>query len=93
MRRLLWLGIGLALGALAFRKLTQMAQKMTPGGMAKSFGAALTELAQAVGDFVADVREAMAEREQTLREGAGLDTAARESAGRHAGSPGGAAVE
>ena len=36
MRRLLWLGIGLAVGALVVRKVTRTAQSYTPGGIATS---------------------------------------------------------
>jgi flagellar motor switch protein FliM len=73
MRRLFWLGVGLALGALVFRKLNQTAQRLTPRNMAQSTGSALAELTQAVQDFAAEVRENMREREVELREGAGLD--------------------
>jgi adenylosuccinate lyase len=88
MRRLFWLGIGLALGALVFRKLNQTARRLTPRNMAQSTGSALAELTQAVQDFAAEVRESMREREVELREGAGLDAGdvAR------AGAPGGTAT-
>ena len=89
MRRLFWLGIGLALGALVFRKLSQTAQRMTPTNMAQSAGSALAELTQAVQDFAAEVRESMRERELELREGAGLDA---DDAGMPAGMPGGTAT-
>lgn len=92
MRRLFWLGIGLALGALAFRKLNQVAGKMTPTGMAKSLGTGLAELSEAVRDFAADVRDGMHEQEQALREGAGLDSTPAEAA-RRAGSSGGTGAE
>ena len=88
MRRLFWLGVGLALGALVFRKLNQAAQRMTPNSMAKSVGSALAELTEAVQDFAADVRESMREREMELREGAGLDAG---DAALQAGPPGGTA--
>ncbi len=73
MRRLFWLGIGLALGALIFRKMTQVAERLTPSGLAQSAGAALAELSEAVREFAADVREGMSEHEAQLREGAELD--------------------
>jgi adenylosuccinate lyase len=73
MRRLFWLGVGLALGALVFRKLNQTAQRLTPRNIAQSTGSALAELTQAVQDFAAEVRESMREREVELREAAGLD--------------------
>jgi adenylosuccinate lyase len=88
MRRLFWLGIGLALGALVFRKLNQTAQRLTPRNMAQSTGSALAELTQAVQDFAAEVRESMREREVELREGAGLDAGDVAPAG----APGGTAT-
>ena len=82
MRRLFWLGVGLAIGALAFRKLSQMTQRATPGSLAQSLGSGLAQLSEAIRDFTADVRANMHEHEIALREGAGLDAAA---APRHAG--------
>jgi hypothetical protein len=73
MRRLFWLAMGITIGALVVRKLSRAAEKMTPGGIASSLADALRDLADAIGEFGADVREAMAEREQELRAGTGLD--------------------
>ena len=73
MRRLFWLAMGITIGVLAVRKLSRAAEKMTPGGIASSIAEALRDLADAIGDFGADVREAMAERENELRAGTGLD--------------------
>ena len=73
MRRLFWLAMGITIGALVVRKLSRAAEKMTPGGIAGSIAEALRELADAIGDFGADVRHAMAERENELRAGTGLD--------------------
>ena len=36
MKRLLWLGIGLAVGAIAVRKATRKASEFTPSGIATS---------------------------------------------------------
>lgn len=74
MRRLFWLGLGAAVGVLVVRKFSQAAQKLTPQGVAQSFAAGLTELAEALRDFVTDVREAMSSQEAALREAAGLDS-------------------
>jgi hypothetical protein len=41
--------------------------------MAQGIAASLGELADALRDFGADVRDAMAEREEQLREASGLD--------------------
>lgn len=73
MRRLFWLAMGITIGVLVVRKLSAAAEKMTPAGIAGSLSAALRELAEAIGEFGADVREAMAERELELRAGTGLD--------------------
>lgn len=75
MRRLFWLALGASLGVLIFRKLADAAHKLTPQGIAASFGAGLNELAYSLRDFVDDVREAMSSQESVLREAAGLDTA------------------
>lgn len=73
MKRLFWLAMGITIGVLVVRKLSAVAQKLTPGGMVGSLTQALGELAESLRDFSADVRAAMAEREAELREGAGLD--------------------
>jgi hypothetical protein len=72
-RRLFWLGLGLALGALIFRRLSRAAEQLTPKGLANSAGAALAELTAAIQDFAADVRQGMVEHEAVLREAAELD--------------------
>lgn len=73
MRRLFWLALGVTLGALIVRKLSRLAARVTPSGLAQSIGAGLSELADAVSDFAADVRAAMHEREAELRAATGLD--------------------
>jgi hypothetical protein len=73
MRRLFWLAMGVTIGALLVRKVSRAAQKLTPRGMAGGIGAGLSELADAIRDFAADVREAMTERETELRQATGLD--------------------
>lgn len=73
MRRLFWLAMGVTIGALLVRKLSRAAEKLTPSGMAQGLAGALRELADSIGDFAADVRAAMAERETELRRSTGLD--------------------
>ena len=73
MRRLFWLAMGVTIGALIVRKLSRAAERLTPGGLAGGVANALNELAAAVRDFAADVREAMADRESELRAATGLD--------------------
>jgi len=65
-RRLVWLGIGVAIGVTAARKATHIARAATPAGVAENIGSALSELANAIGTFGADVRAGMDEREQEL---------------------------
>jgi hypothetical protein len=66
MKRLLWLGIGLAVGALVFRAATRKAQQFTPGGIASSLSESAGGLVESVRSFVDDVRDGMAEREQEI---------------------------
>jgi hypothetical protein len=73
MRRLFWLAMGVTIGALVVRKLSQAAEKMTPQGIAASLADSLRDLAEAIGDFGADVRAAASAREEELRAGTGLD--------------------
>lgn len=73
MRRLFWLVMGITIGAMVVRKLSRVAEKLTPKGMATGLGQGLADLADAIRDFGADVREAMQEREAQLRESTGLD--------------------
>ena len=73
MRRLFWLAMGITIGALVVRRLSRAAEKLTPQGIAGSLADGLRELAEAIGDFGADVRAAAALREDELRAGTGLD--------------------
>ena len=66
MRRLLWLGIGLAVGALVVRAVTKKVQAFTPEGMAASARDGVAGLAANVRNFVDDVRDGMAEREAEI---------------------------
>ena len=73
MRRLFWLAMGVTIGALVVRKMSRLAEKLTPSEMSKSIAHSLSDLAESLRYFGTDVREAMAEREVELRENAGLD--------------------
>ena len=73
MRRLFWLAMGVTIGALVVRKLSAAAEKLTPQGIAGALVEGLRDLADAIGDFGADIRAAAAEREAELRAGTGLD--------------------
>ena len=63
MKRLLWLGIGLAVGAVVVRKVTRKANEFTPSGIATSLSESAGGLVESLRSFVDDVREGMAERE------------------------------
>ncbi len=83
MRRLFWLGVGVAAGAYGMRRLTRAAQAYTPAGITDSlsrFGDGLREMAEVV-------REGMAEREGELRVALGIDT------GIDSGLPGNAGAD
>jgi hypothetical protein len=71
-RRLFYIALGATAGVLLVRRLTQTAERMAPN---KAIPGALGNLADAIREFGEQVREGMAEREQELREGLGLDDA------------------
>jgi hypothetical protein len=66
MKRLFWVGVGVAIGVSATRKVNQLTQKATPAGIGTSLGEGLRELGAGLGAFGAEVRAGMAEREQEL---------------------------
>ena len=68
MRRLFWLGVGLAVGVYATRRVTQAAQNLTPAGVGANLADGLRELGAGLGAFGAEVRAGMAEREHELTE-------------------------
>ncbi|HEX4724836.1 MAG TPA: hypothetical protein VH333_20130 [Pseudonocardiaceae bacterium] len=66
MKRLFWLGVGVAAGVALSRKAGQAARQVTPAGIADNLGDAIGELAGALGAFGADIRAGMVEREREL---------------------------
>jgi hypothetical protein len=66
MRRLFWLGAGVAVGALVVRKLARTAQSYTPAGMADSARNSVSTLAETLREIADDIKVAMAEREEDL---------------------------
>jgi hypothetical protein len=68
MKRLLWLGVGLAVGALVVRKLTRKANEFTPSGIATSLSQSAGGLVESMRSFVEDVREGMNEREEQIHQ-------------------------
>jgi hypothetical protein len=87
MRRLFWLGVGMAAGVALSRKARNAARQATPAGLAANLGEAVRELATAVGAFGADIRAGMVEREEELSEmveqRSGVSPVARRALGAH----------
>ncbi|MGH3450840.1 MAG: hypothetical protein ACRDQW_08930, partial [Haloechinothrix sp.] len=88
MRRLFWLGVGIAAGVAMSRKASAAARQASPAGLASNLGDAVHELAGAIGSFGADVRAGMNERETELHEyverTSGVPTRRTAPPGRHA---------
>jgi hypothetical protein len=68
MRRLFWLGVGLAAGAYMTRRATEAAHSLTPAGIGANLADGLRELGAGLGAFGAEVRAGMTAREQELTE-------------------------
>ena len=66
MKRVLWLGIGLAVGALVVRAVTKKARAMSPSGLAAAARDSAGGIAGSLRNFVGDVRDGMAEREDQI---------------------------
>ena len=66
MKRLFWLGVGLAAGFYVSRRATQAAQNLTPAGVGANLADGLRELGAGLGAFGAEVRAGMADREREL---------------------------
>ncbi len=69
MKRVLWLGLGAAIGALAYQKLRTTAALASPQGLNRT----ANRIADNIAAFAENVREGMNEREGELRRGLGLD--------------------
>jgi len=65
-KRLLWLGIGIGVGALVVRQVTKTVQAYSPSSLAGSARESAVGILGSVRDFVADVREGMSEREAEI---------------------------
>jgi hypothetical protein len=65
-RRIFYLALGATVGVLVVRRVSAAAEQWQPDNLAR-------RLTIAVEDFLADVREAMNEREGELRDALGLD--------------------
>jgi hypothetical protein len=65
-KRVFWLGVGIAVGVVVVRKLTKTAESYTPHGIAASAQQSAVGLLDSVREFMADVRDNMAEREDQI---------------------------
>ncbi|MCQ6272876.1 hypothetical protein M8J71_20670 [Pseudarthrobacter sp. R1] len=74
MKRLVWMGIGVAIGVISFRKVTEaqatMQSTLGPQGLNRAVG----RLADGVYDFADAIRDGMRERETDLRAALGVDS-------------------
>lgn len=66
MKRMLWLGAGIAVGALVVRAVAKQTQALRPGNVAASVRDAAVGAVDSVRIFVDDVREGMAVREAEI---------------------------
>jgi len=66
LKRMIWVGIGIAVGVVAVRKLTKVAHSVTPGGVAERVGGAGAEMRESLKAFWADVSEAKQAKEAEL---------------------------
>ncbi|THV38544.1 hypothetical protein [Glycomyces buryatensis] len=65
-KRMIWVGIGVAVGVVVVRKLTKAAEKVTPGGVADRVSGAGAEMKESFRAFWADVSEAKRAKENEL---------------------------
>jgi hypothetical protein len=72
-KSLFWTGVGVAVGVMATRKASRALEQFTPSGMSESLAESITGLGDAIRQFGMDVREAMWDREDELRDALGLN--------------------
>ena len=70
MKRIVWMGIGVAIGVIAFRKVTEAKATIGPDGLNRAVG----RLADGLFDFADAVRSGMHEREEDLRSALGIQS-------------------
>ncbi|HEY6739602.1 MAG TPA: hypothetical protein VI076_12215 [Actinopolymorphaceae bacterium] len=68
MKRLFWVVLGVTVGALVVKKLSDKAQQLTPQGIAEQAQRRVGSLGNSLRGFVEDVREGIAQRERELQE-------------------------
>ena len=72
-RRLVYIAFGAAVGVLGVHRASKAAQRFTPAGVQASISGSLSGLTDAIREFTAEIKIAMAEREEELRTVLGLD--------------------
>ncbi|GAB3659642.1 hypothetical protein [Glycomyces tarimensis] len=65
-KRMIWVGIGVAVGVVVVRKLTKAAESVTPGGVADRVSGAGAEMRESFRAFWSDVSEAKRAKESEL---------------------------
>ena len=68
-KRVFWMSVGVTIGVIAVRRLSDAREAVGPAGLNRAIGSA----ADAVQNFTEAMREAMNERETDLRTALGLD--------------------
>lgn len=71
MKRIVWMGIGVAIGVIAFRKITEAQANLGPEGLNRAVG----RMADGLFDFADAVRTGMHQREEDLRAALGIEDA------------------
>ncbi|MBG6083447.1 hypothetical protein [Zhihengliuella flava] len=82
LKKIFWVGIGIGVGALAYRKLSEAKDMASPAGLNRAVGRLGDEAAATLAAF----RHGMTSKEAELRASLGLDPTDSGSAGRHAAS-------
>lgn len=72
-RRLVYIAFGATVGILVVRRAQTAAQRYTPASMQERATAGAGGLVEAIKEFTAELKAAMAEREDELRTALGLD--------------------
>ena len=75
MRRLFWVAVGAAAGIYAVRKVQKTMHAYSPAALADRAGGLGSSVGESLAGFVHEVRSAMAEREDELRDALGLNEA------------------
>ena len=73
MKSLFFTAAGVAVGVLVTRKASRALEQLTPTGISESLAESITGLGEAIRQFGMDVREAMWDREDELRDALGLN--------------------